>query len=55
MRGETLKKAWVYGEIKDCQGRERKGRGWRGGWRVREEEQREKWMRGVHKKNIMYT
>lgn len=34
MRGETLKRGWIYGKIKDCQGRERKGREWRGGWRA---------------------
>lgn len=33
MRDETLKRGWVYMKIKDCQGRERQGKQWRGGWR----------------------
>lgn len=36
MRDETLKRGWVYMKIKDCQGRERQGKQWRGGWRERE-------------------
>lgn len=57
IRGEALKRGWLYGKIKDCQGREReKGEGWRkGGRRVCEEEQREKWMEGGCTKNIMHT
>ena len=41
MRGETLKRGWVYGKIKDCQGRGRKGREREGGG-VCERKNREK-------------